>query len=77
VNAIKTELAADGVRANSVNPGVIMTEIHKRAGLNEEEYQKVNNDETKRKFRTRNVTTLLVMFCVRESCLTTMFFGCI
>ncbi|XP_063043547.1 3-oxoacyl-[acyl-carrier-protein] reductase FabG [Engraulis encrasicolus] len=34
------ELAAKNVRVNSVCPGVIITEVHKRAGLNEEEYVK-------------------------------------
>ncbi|KAL4233599.1 hypothetical protein ACF0H5_008280 [Mactra antiquata] len=34
------DLAAKQVRVNSVNPGVIITEIHKRGGLDEEAYQK-------------------------------------
>lgn len=34
------ELASKQVRVNSVNPGVIITEIHKRAGLNDEAYAK-------------------------------------
>lgn len=33
------ELAPDGVRVNSVNPGVIVTDIHKRGGMTEEEYR--------------------------------------
>lgn len=35
------ELAADGVRVNAVCPGVIITDIHKRGGMNEEQYSKV------------------------------------
>lgn len=35
------ELAEKGVRVNSVNPGVIVTNLHKRAGQNEEQYAKV------------------------------------
>lgn len=36
---VALELAAKGVRCNSINPGVIVTNIHKRGGMDEETYK--------------------------------------
>lgn len=37
---VALELALKGVRCNSVNPGVVITEIHKRGGMDEQTYAK-------------------------------------
>lgn len=37
---VALELAAKNVRVNSVNPGVTVTNLHKRGGMNEETYAK-------------------------------------
>jgi NAD(P)-dependent dehydrogenase (short-subunit alcohol dehydrogenase family) len=34
------ELATKGVRVNAVNPGVVVTSLHKRGGMADEDYQK-------------------------------------
>ena len=41
------ELAPHQVRCNAVNPGVIVTQLHRRAGMSEEDYQKVWEDVSK------------------------------
>ncbi len=33
------ELAQFGIRVNAVNPGVVVTNLHKRSGMNEEKYE--------------------------------------
>jgi NAD(P)-dependent dehydrogenase (short-subunit alcohol dehydrogenase family) len=37
---VALELAAKGIRVNAVNPGVVVTNLHKRGGMSEADYEK-------------------------------------
>lgn len=56
------ELAPDGVRVNAVCPGVIVTNIHKRGGMDDEQYNKVNNFHALKSFPGPRVKVFFSVF---------------
>ena len=38
--ALGTQLISKGIRVNAVNPGVIVSNLHRRGGMADEDYQK-------------------------------------
>jgi len=64
------ELASKGVRVNAINPGVVVTELHRSGGMNEERYQAFleHSATTHPLGRVGNVEEIaeLVLFLVSE-----------
>uniref|UniRef100_A0A2P2I4H4 3-oxoacyl-(Acyl-carrier-protein) reductase FabG-like n=1 Tax=Hirondellea gigas TaxID=1518452 RepID=A0A2P2I4H4_9CRUS len=67
--SVALEVAGRGVRVNAVNPGVIITEVHKRSGMSDEQYEEflLRSKETHALGRAGEVSEVADVVCFLAS----------